>query len=84
MQTRNMDIIRVLHNKLGISNDTWVTSSVISSWNRDVLSQIKNCFPDLQTQVKMKVLLAFFHIPRRMVEEVRCVGKGLDDRRGQY
>lgn len=65
-----MDIIRVLHNKLGISNDTWVTSSVISSWNRDVLSQIKNCFPDLQTQVKMKVLLAFFHIPRRLVVEV--------------
>lgn len=60
-----------LHNKLGTSNDSWISSSICSQLNKDVLKQIKDCFPDLQTQVKIKLLLAFFHIPRRLVEEVR-------------
>ncbi|XP_014475799.1 PREDICTED: negative elongation factor A [Dinoponera quadriceps] len=60
-----------LHNKLGTSNDSWTGSSICSQLNAEVLRNIKDCFPDLQTQVKLKLLLSFFHIPRRNVEEWR-------------
>lgn len=59
-----------LHNKLGTSNDSWISGSICSQLNKEVLRNIKECFPDLQTQVKLKLLLSFFHIPRRLVEEV--------------
>lgn len=60
-----------LHNKLGTSNDSsWTSGSICSQLNKEVLKNIKECFPDLQTQVKLKLLLSFFHIPRRLVEEV--------------
>lgn len=66
-----------LHNKLGTSNDSWISGSICSQLNKDVLKNIKECFPDLQTQVKLKLLLSFFHIPRRLVEEVSdCVRPG--------
>uniref|UniRef100_A0A1I8N5N3 HDAg domain-containing protein n=1 Tax=Musca domestica TaxID=7370 RepID=A0A1I8N5N3_MUSDO len=58
-----------LHNKLGTSNDSWISGSICSQLNKEVLRNIKECFPDLQTQVKLKLLLSFFHIPRRLVEE---------------
>ncbi|GAB0086506.1 negative elongation factor A [Sergentomyia squamirostris] len=60
-----------LHNKLGTSNtnDSWTSGSICSQLNKEVLKNIKDCFPDLQTQVKLKLLLSFFHIPRRHVEE---------------
>ena len=67
---RDSDTSLWLHNKLGTSNDSWTGSSICSQLNTEVLRNIKDCFPDLQTQVKLKLLLSFFHIPRRNVEEV--------------
>lgn len=67
---RDSDTSLWLHNKLGTSNDSWTGSSICSQLNAEVLRNIKDCFPDLQTQVKLKLLLSFFHIPRRNVEEV--------------
>ncbi|XP_039437151.1 negative elongation factor A-like [Culex pipiens pallens] len=66
---RDSDISLWLHNKLGTSNDSWISGSIISQLNKEVLRNIKECFSDLQTQVKLKLLLSFFHIPRRIVEE---------------
>lgn len=66
---RDSDISLWLHNKLGTSNDSWTSGSICSQLNSEVLRNIKDCFPDLQTQVKLKLLLSFFHIPRRNVEE---------------
>ncbi|KAJ2940471.1 hypothetical protein O0L34_g6401 [Tuta absoluta] len=66
---RDSDTSLWLHNKLGISNDSWTTGSICTQLNAEVLRNIKDCFPDLQTQVKLKLLLSFFHIPRRSVEE---------------
>ncbi|KAK0083531.1 hypothetical protein PV326_006681 [Microctonus aethiopoides] len=66
---RDSDTSLWLHNKLGTSNDSWTGSSICSQLNAEVLRNIKDCFPDLQTQVKLKLLLSFFHIPRRNVEE---------------
>ncbi|XP_076174280.1 negative elongation factor A [Ptiloglossa arizonensis] len=68
---RDSDTSLWLHNKLGTSNDSWTGSSICSQLNAEVLRNIKDCFPDLQTQVKLKLLLSFFHIPRRNVEEWR-------------
>ncbi|CAH0555545.1 unnamed protein product [Brassicogethes aeneus] len=66
---RDSDTSLWLHNKLGISNDSWTGGSICSQLNAEVLRNIKDCFPDLQTQVKLKLLLSFFHIPRRNLEE---------------
>jgi negative elongation factor A len=62
-----------LHNKLG-GSDTWISGSIAGQFNKEVLTQIKEIFPDLQTQVKLKLLLSFFHIPRRCIDEV-TIGK---------
>lgn len=67
---RDSDTSLWLHNKLGTSNDSWTGGSICSQLNAEVLRNIKDCFPDLQTQVKLKLLLSFFHIPRRNVDEV--------------
>ncbi|XP_021204471.1 negative elongation factor A isoform X1 [Bombyx mori] len=66
---RDSDISLWLHNKLGTSNDSWTSGSICSQLNAEVLKNIKDCFPELQPQVKLKLLLSFFHIPRRNVEE---------------
>ncbi|XP_030749942.1 negative elongation factor A isoform X2 [Sitophilus oryzae] len=66
---RDSDTSLWLHNKLGISNDSWTGGSICSQLNAEVLRNIKDCFPDLQTQVKLKLLLSFFHVPRRNLEE---------------
>ncbi|ODM93080.1 Negative elongation factor A [Orchesella cincta] len=65
---RDSDISLWLHNKLG-SNESWTSGSISSQLTPDVLRNIKECFIDLQTQVKLKLLLSFFHIPRRNLEE---------------
>lgn len=72
---RDSDTSLWLHNKLGTSNDSWTGSSICSQLNAEVLRNIKDCFPDLQTQVKLKLLLSFFHIPRRNVEEVSAISR---------
>lgn len=67
---RDSDTSLWLHNKLGTSNDSWISGSICTQLNKEVLRNIKECFADLQTQVKLKLLLSLFHIPRRLVEEV--------------
>jgi len=57
-----------LHNKLGTSNDSWTGGSIVSQLNPDILKKIRNCFQDLQPQVKLKLLLSFLHIGRRNLE----------------
>lgn len=74
---RDSDTSLWLHNKLGTSNDSWISGSICSQLNKEVLRNIKECFPDLQTQVKLKLLLSFFHIPRRLVDEVIALVKNI-------
>lgn len=51
--------------------DLWINGGSISSQlNKEALRNIKEIFTDLQTQVKLKLLLSFFHIPRRLIDEV--------------
>lgn len=67
---RDSDTSLWLHNKLGTSNDSWTGGSICSQLNSEVLRNIKECFPDLQTQVKLKLLLSFFQIPHKNIQEV--------------
>jgi len=43
----------------------------VSQLNPDILKKIRNCFQDLQPQVKLKLLLSFLHIGRRNLEQWR-------------
>ncbi|KAJ8984790.1 hypothetical protein NQ317_003704 [Molorchus minor] len=52
---RDSDTSLWLHNKLGISNDSWTGGSICSQLNAEVLRNIKDCFPDLQTQWKTEL-----------------------------
>ena len=65
---RQVDTALWLHNKLS-SDDPWSGSSLRSLLTPDVLRNIPECFHRLETQVKIKLLTAFLHIPRRVVDE---------------
>jgi negative elongation factor A len=67
---RDSDTSLWLHNKLGTSNESWTGGSICAQLNSEVLRNIKECFPDLQTQVKLKLLLSFFQMPQKNVQEV--------------
>lgn len=71
MTTRDFDTALWLHNKLGTTNDQWIGKTIISQLNKEKLRNIRNCFIDLQPQVKLKLLLSFVHIAKRNVEEWR-------------
>ena len=73
---RDSDTSLWLHNKLGTSNDTWIGESICSQLSAAVLGNIRECYEELQTQVKLKLLLTFLHIPRRYIEEVSLREKG--------
>ena len=59
-----------LHNKLGSTDDLWSGGSICSQLTREKLLSIQDCFPTLQPYVKVKLMLAFLHLPKRNVEEV--------------
>jgi len=57
-----------LHDKLGVSTDSWTGGNIVAQLSPDVLVKIRHCFQDLEPQVKLKLLLSFFHIQRRNLE----------------
>lgn len=71
MATRDFDTALWLHNKLGTSNDQWSGQTIVSQLSQEKLRNIRDCFADLQPQVKLKLLLSIIHIAKRNVEEWR-------------
>lgn len=71
MAARDFDTALWLHNKLGTSNDQWSGRTIVSQLTKEKLRNIKDCFSDLQPQVKLKLLLSIIHIAKRNVEEWR-------------
>jgi len=67
----DIDTALWLHNKLGTSNDQWSGRTIVSQLSQEKLRNIRDCFIDLQPQVKLKLLLAIIHIAKRNVEEWR-------------
>lgn len=68
---RQADTALWLHNKLSC-DDSWSGSSLRSLLTQDVLRNIPECFHRLETQVKVKLLMAFLHLPRRVIEETNA------------
>ena len=53
-----------LHNKLSC-DDSWSGSSLPSLLTQDVLRNIPECFHRIEARVKVKLLMAFLHLPRQ-------------------
>lgn len=66
---KNLNTALWLHNKLGASNDPWSGRTIVFQLNQEKLRNIRDCYADLQPQVKLKLLLSILHISRRNVEE---------------
>lgn len=66
---RDSDTSLWLHNKLG-TNDLWSSHSICSQLDKELLGKIPQIFSDLQSQVKLKLILAIIHIPLRNMAEV--------------
>ena len=64
------DVPQWLNNRLGSSEKTWVDGSIAPHLTRDLLKEIRGCFLDLPSSVKIKLLLSFLHIVRRNLETV--------------
>lgn len=71
MAARDFDTALWLHNKLGTSNDQWSGRTIVAQLSQEKLRNIRDCFIDLQPQVKLKLLLSIIHIAKRNVEEWR-------------
>ena len=69
--SRDFDTALWLHNKLGTSNDQWSGRTIVSQLSKEKLRSIRDCFSDLQPQVKLKLLLSIIHIAKRNIEEWR-------------
>lgn len=70
MASREGDTALWLHNKLGSTDDLWSGNSICSQLTRDKLVNIQDCFHNLQSYVKVKLLLSFLHLPKRNMDEV--------------
>lgn len=71
METGDFGTSLWLHNKLGSSTDQWSGRTIVFQLSKEKLINIRDCFVDLQPQVKLKLLLAMVHIAKRNVEEWR-------------
>lgn len=71
MANRDFDTALWLHNKLGTSSDQWSGRTIVSQLSKEKLRSIRDCFIDLQPEVKLKLLLSVIHISRRNVDEWR-------------
>ncbi|UJR25796.1 hypothetical protein I4U23_007146 [Adineta vaga] len=67
--SKDEDVGFWLHNKLGSHGDLWSSFSISSTLTQEHLSSIKSILWSLDTLVKVKLLLAFIHIPKRNISE---------------
>ncbi|XP_028918984.1 LOW QUALITY PROTEIN: negative elongation factor A [Ornithorhynchus anatinus] len=60
-----------LHNKLGATDELWAPPSIASLLTATVIDNIRLCFHNLSSAVKLKLLLGTLHLPRRTVDEMK-------------
>lgn len=69
---RESDTSLWLHNKLGDNDDLWSgITSISTQLHQDVLRNTHDCFLTLHPTVKLKLLMAILHMPRKKVEECK-------------
>ncbi|XP_053560189.1 negative elongation factor A [Bombina bombina] len=60
-----------LHNKLGSPDELWTPPSIASLLTASVIDNVRLCFHNLSSAVKLKLLLGMLHLPRRTVDEMK-------------
>uniref|UniRef100_A0A8C5LUT0 Negative elongation factor complex member A n=1 Tax=Leptobrachium leishanense TaxID=445787 RepID=A0A8C5LUT0_9ANUR len=60
-----------LHNKLGSADELWSPPSIASLLTASVIDNVRLCFHNLSSAVKLKLLLGMLHLPRRTVDEMK-------------
>ncbi|KAM4053385.1 negative elongation factor A [Anomaloglossus baeobatrachus] len=60
-----------LHNKLGSADELWTPPSIASLLTASVIDNVRLCFHNLSSAVKLKLLLGMLHLPRRTVDEMK-------------
>ncbi|KAE8628913.1 hypothetical protein XENTR_v10000283 [Xenopus tropicalis] len=60
-----------LHNKLGSADELWAPPSIASLLTASVIDNVRLCFHNLSSAVKLKLLLGILHLPRRTVDEMK-------------
>ncbi|XP_075705066.1 LOW QUALITY PROTEIN: negative elongation factor A [Rhinoderma darwinii] len=60
-----------LHNKLGSADELWAPPSIASLLTASVIDNVRLCFHNLSSAVKLKLLLGMLHLPRRTVDEMK-------------
>ncbi|XP_072262663.1 negative elongation factor A [Pyxicephalus adspersus] len=60
-----------LHNKLGSADELWAPPSIASLLTATVIDNVRLCFHNLSSAVKLKLLLGMLHLPRRTVDEMK-------------
>ncbi|KAM4809033.1 negative elongation factor A [Rhinophrynus dorsalis] len=60
-----------LHNKLGSADELWAPPSIASLLTASVIDNVRLCFQNLSSAVKLKLLLGILHLPRRTVDEMK-------------
>ncbi len=66
----DVNIKKWLEDKLDEKNG-WCAGSIKTQLTKEMIEDICQTFPMLRTQVKLKTLLAIFHLPRSRIQEVQ-------------
>ena len=62
-----------LHSKLRSDENPWSTGNIASQFTNTVLNDIFDCFMQLESKAKIKILLAMLEIPLRNMESLQVL-----------
>ena len=62
-----------LHNKLRSDDSLWSSGNIASQFTVNILHDIYDCFVQLDSKAKIKILLAMLEIPLRNMTELRVI-----------
>lgn len=67
---KDRDLTQWLENKLGSTDELWNSRAAAGLLTREILENLDSCFLDLQTHVKLRLLLGILHLSKRNLEQV--------------
>uniref|UniRef100_A0A914WGN7 HDAg domain-containing protein n=1 Tax=Plectus sambesii TaxID=2011161 RepID=A0A914WGN7_9BILA len=68
---RDRDLVQWLDNKLGAADELWSGRTAAGLLTLDIISELDSCFQDLQSHVKLRMLLAIPHLPQKSLDAWR-------------
>ena len=67
---RDRNLVQWLENKLGAAEDLWNGRTAASLLTKEIIEELDSCFQDLQTHVKLRILIAIVHLSYRNLDLV--------------